>query len=73
MKVYYYDNLDGDQRLPHEGEPVTSDDLAALGVFATNITDQAEVDRIAEARGYKNRDEVLYFIPQAKPTAVAGV
>jgi 1,2-dihydroxy-3-keto-5-methylthiopentene dioxygenase len=58
MKVYFHDNLDTDQRLPHEGEPATLDDLQALGVYASNITDQAEVDRIAEARGYKNRDEV---------------
>jgi hypothetical protein len=59
MKVYFHDNLDTDQRLPHEGEPATLNDLEALGVFASNIPDQAEVDRIAEARGYRNRDEVL--------------
>jgi 1,2-dihydroxy-3-keto-5-methylthiopentene dioxygenase len=58
MKVYYHDNVDSDQRLPHEGEPVTPADLEALGVFAANIPDQAEVDKIAEERGYRNRDEV---------------
>ena len=59
VKVYFHDNLDGDQRLPHEGAPATIADLADLGVFATNIVEQSEVDRIAKERGYKNRDEVL--------------
>jgi len=58
VRVYYHDGLDTDQRLPHEGRPATSAELEELGVFATNIQDQAEVDRIAEERGYKNRDEV---------------
>ena len=63
MKIYYHDNLDTDQRLPHDGEPATTADLEALGVFACNIPDQAEVDRIAKEKGYKNRDEVcpLHF------------
>ena len=59
VKVYFYDNLDGDQRLPHEGAPAAAADLADLGVFATNIVEQSDVDRIAKERGYKNRDEVL--------------
>jgi len=58
VRFYYHDNLDTDQRLPHEGEPATVAALEELGVFATNIKDQAEVDRIAEEKGYKNRDEV---------------
>ena len=58
MKFYYHDNLDTDQRLPHEGEPAATADLEALGVFASNIQDQVEVDRIAKEKGYKNRDEV---------------
>jgi len=61
MKVYYHDNLDTDQRLPHEGEPVSATELEALGVFAYNIPDQSEVDRIAKEKGYKNRDEVRPF------------
>jgi|SRR5277367_3208547 hypothetical protein len=64
MKVYFHDNVDTDQRLPHEGEPATLKDLEALGVLASNIPDQVEVDRIAEERGYKNRDEVFPFIVQ---------
>jgi hypothetical protein len=59
MKAYYHDNIDTDQRLPHEGEPTTTADLETLGVFACNIQDQAEVDRIAQEKGYKNRDEVF--------------
>jgi cupin superfamily acireductone dioxygenase involved in methionine salvage len=58
MKVYFYDNVDSDQRLPHEGPPATLADLEKLGVYASNISEQAEVDRIAEERGYRNRDEV---------------
>jgi 1,2-dihydroxy-3-keto-5-methylthiopentene dioxygenase len=58
VQVYFYDGLDTDQRLPHVGEPATLADLEALGVFATNIQDPAEVDRIAKERGYRNRDEV---------------
>ena len=68
MKVYYHDNVDSDQRLPHEGEPATLKDLEGLGVFARNIPDQAEVDRIAEERGYKNRDEVRSFFAGRGPT-----
>jgi 1,2-dihydroxy-3-keto-5-methylthiopentene dioxygenase len=58
VKIYYHDNLDTDQRLPHEGELVPASALEELGVFATNIQDQAEVDAIAKEKGYKNRDEV---------------
>jgi len=58
MKVYYHDNSDADQRLPHEGDPVTPADLEALGVYASNIPEQAQVDQIAKERGYRNRDEV---------------
>jgi 1,2-dihydroxy-3-keto-5-methylthiopentene dioxygenase len=67
VKIYFYDNVEGDQRLPHEGTPATAADLAELGVFATNIVDQSEVDRIAEERGYKNRDEVLSLRETATP------
>jgi hypothetical protein len=66
MKVYYHDNLDTDQRLPHEGEPVSTTELEALGVFACNIPDQSEVDRIAKEKGYRNRDEVHPFHRQTQ-------
>jgi 1,2-dihydroxy-3-keto-5-methylthiopentene dioxygenase len=63
VRIYFHDGLETDQRLPHEGEPATVADLNALGVFADNIQEQAEVDRIAKERGYKNRDEVgLFFL-----------
>jgi 1,2-dihydroxy-3-keto-5-methylthiopentene dioxygenase len=58
VRAYFHDNLDTDQRLPHEGEPATEADLNALGVLATNISDIADVNKIAEERGYRNRDEV---------------
>ena len=64
MKVYYHDNTDADQRLPHEGDPVTPADLEALGVFASYIPEQADVDRIAKERGYQNRDEVDRLLPR---------
>jgi hypothetical protein len=70
MKVYFHDNVDSDQRLPHEGTPATSADLEKLGVYASNITEQAEVDRIAKERGYRNRDEVC--APSPYPALSSG-
>jgi len=58
VRLYYHDNIDSDQRLPHEGEPVPVSALEELGIFLMNIEDRAEVDRIAEEKGYHNRDEV---------------
>jgi hypothetical protein len=58
VKVYYHDNIDSDQRLPHEGEPATASAVEELGLFVANIQDRAEVDRIAKEKGYNNRDEV---------------
>jgi hypothetical protein len=60
-KVYYHDNLETDQRLPHIGEPVAAGDLEAVGVFFKQIPEMVGVDEIAKERGYKNRDEVLYI------------
>jgi hypothetical protein len=36
-----------------------------LGLFAANITDQDEVDRIAIEKGYVNRDEVNQYCSNA--------
>ena len=73
MKVYFHDNVDSDQRLPHEGAPATAADLEKLGVYASNIPEQAEVDRIAKERGYKNRDEVcIPCIPLRSLQEVVG-
>lgn len=65
MRAYYFDNLPGDQRLPHESE--RSVDIAALrkiGVLHWTVPlDQkgeweSEIDRIADQQGYKNRDTI---------------
>lgn len=58
VRLYYHDNVDSDQRLPHEGDPVPVSALEELGIFIANIPDRAEVDRIAKEKGYENRDEV---------------
>ena len=51
--------LQGDHRLPHDsGRPVSSETLAQLGVLHHYYTSLEDVDRLAAARGYKNRDEV---------------
>jgi 1,2-dihydroxy-3-keto-5-methylthiopentene dioxygenase len=60
MKVYFHDNINSDQRLPHKGETLTFATLEELGVYANTIPDQIEVDRIAKEKGYKNRDEVCH-------------
>jgi cupin superfamily acireductone dioxygenase involved in methionine salvage len=60
MRVYYHDGVDTDGRLPHEGAPIDVSALEELNVFASNIQDRAEVDRIAAEKGYKHRDEVRH-------------
>jgi 1,2-dihydroxy-3-keto-5-methylthiopentene dioxygenase len=67
MRAYYFDNLPGDQRLPHNSETsVDNADLRKLGVLHWVIPlDQdspggweSKIDKIAEQRGYKNRDTI---------------
>jgi 1,2-dihydroxy-3-keto-5-methylthiopentene dioxygenase len=59
MKAYYYDNIPGDQRLPHESSrPVSPDYLSNLGIIHHQISDVAGVDAIASERQYKNRDTI---------------
>ena len=59
VRIYYHDNLDTDQRLPHDsGEEVDVSVLEELGLYVANISDRAEVERIASENGYVNRDEV---------------
>ncbi|PYH88535.1 ARD/ARD family protein [Aspergillus ellipticus CBS 707.79] len=59
MKAYWYDNLPGDQREPHDdGRPVDEAYLASLGVFYRYCPTIEDVDVLAAERGYKNRDEV---------------
>ena len=62
VRLYYHDNVDSDQRLPHEGEPVSADVLEELGIYVANIATREEVDRIAADKGYVNRDEVVHYL-----------
>ncbi|KAL0569835.1 1,2-dihydroxy-3-keto-5-methylthiopentene dioxygenase [Marasmius crinis-equi] len=61
MRAYYFDNIPGDQRLPHDSaRPVTAEHLKTLNVHTYHIplTDDYEqkIDEIAREREYKNRD-----------------
>ncbi|KAL1590749.1 Acireductone dioxygenase [Cladosporium halotolerans] len=69
MKAYWFDNLPGDQRLPHDsGRPVDPEYLAALGVTHYYLPDDLEsVDKIAAERSYKNRDQI-----EISPTLLPG-
>jgi 1,2-dihydroxy-3-keto-5-methylthiopentene dioxygenase len=60
MKAYWFDNLEGDQRLPHDsGRPVDPAYLSALGVTHYYLPDDLDsVNKIASERNYKNRDEI---------------
>ncbi|KAL0063213.1 1,2-dihydroxy-3-keto-5-methylthiopentene dioxygenase [Marasmius tenuissimus] len=63
MRAYYFDNLPGDPRLPHDSaRPVTSEHLKSLNVETWHIplTDDYEdkIDAIAREREYKNRDTI---------------
>ncbi|KAG5928594.1 hypothetical protein E4U42_000358 [Claviceps africana] len=60
MKAYLYDNLPGDQRLPHDsGRSVDVEALGKLGVLYYHLPNLQDVDKLATDRGYKNRDEVI--------------
>ncbi|KAI0127505.1 hypothetical protein BJ170DRAFT_625732 [Xylariales sp. AK1849] len=59
MRAYWYDNLEGDQRLPHDsGKDLTPSDLEKLGVLYYHISELEGVNKLASERGYKNRDEI---------------
>jgi 1,2-dihydroxy-3-keto-5-methylthiopentene dioxygenase len=58
VRVYYHDNLDTDPRLPHVGDPAPMSAVEELGIMASHFDDIADVDQLAEDRGYMNRDEV---------------
>ncbi|KXL46355.1 hypothetical protein M433DRAFT_58096 [Acidomyces richmondensis BFW] len=60
MRAYYFDNLPGDQRLPHDsGREVSSESLAKLGIIHHYFpNDLSAVNAIAAERHYKNRDEI---------------
>jgi len=64
MRAYYYDNIPGDQRLPHDyvpSRPVSLDALKAIGVrYWTVPVDgyEEKIDQIAKEQEYKNRDTI---------------
>ncbi|KAK5015603.1 1,2-dihydroxy-3-keto-5-methylthiopentene dioxygenase [Cryomyces antarcticus] len=59
MKAYWYDNLPGDQREPHDsGRAASGEWLTKLGILHYNLPSRADVDALARERGYKNRDEI---------------
>ncbi|KAI1151177.1 putative 3-oxoacyl-reductase [Nemania diffusa] len=59
MRAYWYDNIEGDQRLPHNsGKDINEEELRQLGVLYYRIPELAGVDALARERDYKNRDEI---------------
>ena len=62
MRAYYFDNLPGDQRLPHDyvpSRPVAKETLEKLNVKYWTIPvegHEPKVDALALEQGYKNRD-----------------
>ena len=63
MRAYYFDNVPGDQRLPHDsGKPVDLEHLRKLRVRHWTVPQEpgyeAVIDRIAAEEGYKNRDTI---------------
>ncbi|EGN99906.1 hypothetical protein SERLA73DRAFT_180203 [Serpula lacrymans var. lacrymans S7.3] len=65
MRAYYFDNLPGDQRLPHDsGNSVSDETLKSIGVLHWHIPIDEEglyerkVDEVAQERNYKNRDVI---------------
>ncbi|KAJ2932568.1 hypothetical protein H1R20_g4570, partial [Candolleomyces eurysporus] len=62
MRAYYYDNLPGDQRLPHDcvpSRPVSAEKLTQINIKFWQIPVEGyepKVDAVAKERGYKNRD-----------------
>ncbi|KZZ88218.1 Acireductone dioxygenase ARD family [Ascosphaera apis ARSEF 7405] len=60
MKAYYYDNVEGDQREPHDSKRcVEVSYLERLGVHYYHCPAPEDVDRIAEERKYISRDEIF--------------
>jgi len=64
MRAYYYDNIPGDQRLPHDyipSRPVSLERLDGIKVQHWTIPvdgHEPKIDAIAKERGYKNRDMI---------------
>jgi 1,2-dihydroxy-3-keto-5-methylthiopentene dioxygenase len=65
MKAYWYDNAEGDQRLPHDShKPVDPSYLKSLGVLYSAHPTTSTVDTLASERNYTSRDEITVS-PQA--------
>ncbi|KAK6080719.1 ARD/ARD' family protein [Seiridium cupressi] len=59
MRAYWYDNLEGDQRLPHDsGRDLSPSELEHLGVLYYHLPQVENVNKLAAERDYKNRDEI---------------
>lgn len=64
MRAYYYDNLEGDQRLLHDrppSTPVSAERLNELNVYYKRIPvseHEREIPKIMAERGYKNMDRI---------------
>ncbi|KAF9476652.1 Acireductone dioxygenase [Pholiota conissans] len=64
MRAYYFDNIRGDQRLPHDyvpSRPVSKETLDKLNVKFWIIPVEGyetKVDAVAAERGYKHRDVI---------------
>jgi 1,2-dihydroxy-3-keto-5-methylthiopentene dioxygenase len=63
MRAYYFDNVPGDQRLPHDsGKPVDLEHLRSLQVRYWTVPQEpgyeVAIDNIAKEEGYKNRDTI---------------
>jgi len=64
MRAYYFDNLPGDQRAPHDsGKQVDSGVLENIGVLHRQISVPTDgkytaIDAVARERDYKNRDVI---------------
>ena len=59
MKAYWYDNVEGDQRLPHDSaSAVPADYLSSLGVLYSHHPTLSTVDSLASDRSYSHRDEI---------------
>ena len=67
-----HDHFQGDQREPHDdGHAASKQNLESLRIQTFHCPKMADVDALAAARGYKNRDEVT-ISPQAMGDAYEG-
>lgn len=64
MRAYYFDNVPGDGRLPHDSlHSVDEETLTSLGLLYWRIPREdrdweQKIDSVAKEREYKNRDTI---------------